>query len=42
VGTDLHNQRHAELLNDKRLFAALEQVMGTCRIRNAEMVESRE
>ncbi len=38
VGTDLHNARHAELLNDKRLFTALEQVMGTCSIMNTQLV----
>lgn len=38
VGTDMHNERHAELLRDKKLLSALEKVMGTCRIRNAELV----
>lgn len=38
VGTDLHNQRHVELLGDKKIQTALELVMGSCKIRNSEIV----
>jgi protein-tyrosine phosphatase len=37
VGTDLHNQRHLDLLRDPKIGEGLKRVMGECRIRNAEI-----
>ncbi|MCF8221124.1 MAG: histidinol phosphatase [Cryomorphaceae bacterium] len=42
VGTDLHNQRHVELLRNPKIGEGLKRVMDQCRIRNNEFVEIRE
>jgi tyrosine-protein phosphatase YwqE len=42
VGTDLHNVRQLEMLHDPKIGEGLKRVMDQCRIRNAELVGSRD
>jgi tyrosine-protein phosphatase YwqE len=42
AATDLHNHRHLELLRDPKIGEGLKRLMEICKIRNSELVESRE